>query len=210
MGALPSFPGFFRTFGIFPKEARELNTHGRISGKLTICSRDYRPFATSFKSYRTFTIWPMISGVLFCSPKDLAHLLSTKLSIYVEASIGLSPYTQQSFDQSSSSQEILGISDSAQCTHKHLSSFSGSWGMSSCMLRATETLQHVPKPHGQFSPTQASRAPPYLCGHLSQLPYIHKQLLSWMYLHKFLHYTHHLLRCLDNLTWIQNPCRDIP
>ena len=109
---------------------------------------------------------------------DLAHLLSTKLSIYVEASIGLSPYTQQSFDQSSSSQEILGISDSAQCTHKHLSSFSGSWGMSSCMLRATETLQHVPKPHGHFSPTQASRAPPYLCGHLSQLPYIHKQLLS--------------------------------
>jgi hypothetical protein len=50
--------------------------------------------------------------------------------------------------------------------------------MSSCMLRATETLQHVPKPHGHFSPTQASRAPPYLCGHLSQLPYIHKQLLS--------------------------------
>jgi hypothetical protein len=78
------------------------------------------------------------------------------------------------------------------------------------MLRAFETLRNVPKPHGHFSPTQASRAPPYLCEHLSQLPYIHKQILSWMYLHKFLYYTHHLLRCLDNLTWIQNPCRDIP
>jgi hypothetical protein len=41
-------------FDIFPKEARELTTQGRISGKLAICSRDYRPFAASFKSYRTF------------------------------------------------------------------------------------------------------------------------------------------------------------
>ena len=62
--------------------------------------------------------------------RDLAHLLSTKLSISVEASLGLLPYTQQSIQQSSSSQKCLGSSEFAQSTHKHFSLVSGYLGMS--------------------------------------------------------------------------------
>jgi hypothetical protein len=40
---------------MFPTKARELVTHSRISGYLTISPRDYRPFATFLQSYRTFT-----------------------------------------------------------------------------------------------------------------------------------------------------------
>ena len=114
----------------------------------------------------------MISGVLFCSPKDLAHLLSTKLSISVEVSLDLSPYIQQSMQQSTSSQEILGSSESAQCAHQHFSSVSGSLGMSSWVPRTPETLPHVPKPHGHCTLTQASQAPP---------PFLQKAVATSLY-----------------------------
>ena len=92
--------------------------------------------------------------------RDLAHLLSTKLYISAQATLVLSPYTQESLQQSSSALKNQGTSESDQCTHKHLSSVSGSLGMSPCVSRTTGTLPHAPKPCGHSSPTQASPAPP--------------------------------------------------
>lgn len=88
--------------------------------------------------------------------RDLSELLSTKLWISAQSTLGLSTYTQQSLQQSSSSHKILGTSESAQCTYKHLSSDLVSSGMSSQVPRTTGTLSHSPKPLGHSAPAQAS------------------------------------------------------
>ncbi|XP_038956234.2 mucin-17-like [Rattus norvegicus] len=92
--------------------------------------------------------------------RDLSELLPTKLCISAQATLGPSTYTQQSLQQSSSSQKILGTFESAQCTHKHLPSDLVSSGMSSQVPRTTGILSHAPKPLGHSSPSQASPVSP--------------------------------------------------
>lgn len=109
--------------------------------------------------------------------RNLAHLLSTKLCISVQATLGLTPYAQQSIQKSSSSQKILETSNFSQCTHKHLSLVSGSLGMSSCVPKTAGTLPHAPKPLSHSSPTQASQSPLSSLQKAVATSCIHKQLL---------------------------------
>uniref|UniRef100_A0A9L6KDQ4 Uncharacterized protein n=1 Tax=Mus musculus TaxID=10090 RepID=A0A9L6KDQ4_MOUSE len=172
VGTLPSIPGFLEHLPSYQQKPGDWS--------FTVESQDTSPSLQGTKgplphtSNHTGHSQPdqrsQVSSLEVSS--DLAHLLSTKLSISVEVSLDLSPYTQQSMQQSSSSQEILGSSESAQCTHQHFSSVSGSLGMPSWVPRTPETLPHVPKPHGHCTPTQAGKAPP---------PFLQKAVATSLY-----------------------------
>ena len=83
--------------------------------------------------------------------RDLAHALSTKLCISAMETLSLSPYTEESLQQSSSAPKKQGTSESAQCTLMHLSSFSDFWVMSPCVSR--NTWPGGPKSRSCFSST---------------------------------------------------------
>uniref|UniRef100_A0A9L6KDT8 Uncharacterized protein n=4 Tax=Mus musculus TaxID=10090 RepID=A0A9L6KDT8_MOUSE len=172
VGTLPSIPGFLEHLPSYQQKPGDwsFTVESQDTSPSLQGAKGPLPHTSNYTGHSQPEQRSQVSSLEVSS--DLAHLLSTKLSISVEVSLDLSPYTQQSMQQSSSSQEILGSSESAQCTHQHFPSMSGSLGMPSWVPRTPETLPHVPKPHGHCTPTQAGKAPP---------PFLQKAVATSLY-----------------------------
>jgi hypothetical protein len=102
VGSFPSTLGFIEDSASFQKKLGHSSSMAELQDALP-SPRNHRPFDTpsghtghSQPDQRSRETSLVVS-------RDLSHLLSTKLFVSVQATLGLSSYTQQSIQQSSSS-----------------------------------------------------------------------------------------------------------